>query len=79
MNQLKTRTDETDEGWVVQIYDRQRRLICLVDPSHGWAFFLGCVAGFLVTAVGFSRAAQVSQPPLETPQTPVSAPPLQVD
>lgn len=79
MNQLKTRTDETEAGWVVQIYDRQRRLICLVEPSHGWAFFFGCLVGFVVTAVDFSRAAQVSPPPLEAPQTPVGAPLFQVD
>ncbi|MDA0267274.1 MAG: hypothetical protein O2890_12130 [Cyanobacteria bacterium] len=67
---------EMDEGWRVQVYDRDRRLICLLDPSHGWTFFLGCVVGFLIAVIGLSRT--VPAPSTPTP-TSSNAPPLQVD
>ncbi|MGD1906121.1 MAG: hypothetical protein ACFB0C_09025 [Leptolyngbyaceae cyanobacterium] len=56
-----------DEGWRVQVYDRDRRLICLLEPSHGWTFFLGCVAGFLIAAIGFSRTAPTPPPSINPP------------
>jgi hypothetical protein len=70
----------SEQAWVVQVYDRDRHLVCLVDPSHGWAFFLGCVAGFVVTAIGFSRGTSpVEAPsPAEMPSGEVVAP-LSVD
>ncbi len=68
---------EIDEGWRVQVYDRDRRLICLLEPSHGWIFFLGCVAGFLVAAIGFSRTAPVSV--TQPTDIPTDTAPLQVD
>ncbi|MFP4134456.1 MAG: hypothetical protein ACLFRN_04815 [Halothece sp.] len=46
MNYLK---DEIDEGWSVQIYGRDRRLLCSFYPSHGWTFFLGFIFGLLLT------------------------------
>ncbi|MDA0673012.1 MAG: hypothetical protein O3C67_04810 [Cyanobacteria bacterium] len=78
MPKLDTTPIETTEGWMVQVYDRDRRLICLIEPSHGWAFFFGCLLGFLVTAVGFSRANPSTPVSTTTPEAPVVAP-LQVE
>ncbi|NJN20250.1 MAG: hypothetical protein HC812_02335 [Leptolyngbya sp. RL_3_1] len=67
---------DIDEGWRVQVYDRDRRLICLLEPSHGWVFFFGCVTGFLIAVAGLSRT--VTTPP-PSPAIPSDAPPLQID
>jgi len=26
------------DGWIVHIYTGNRRLLCALDPSHGWSF-----------------------------------------
>mgnify|MGYP003565742209 CR=1 FL=1 len=67
-----------DTGWTIHIYDRQRKLVCTLNPSHGWSFAAGTAVGLLLAVIGFN---------LSTPQVPpspvdFSAPktaPLQVD
>ncbi len=56
MNYLK---DKIDEGWSVQIYGRDRRLLFSLYPSHAWTFLAGLVIGLLFALV----AAQHSTPP----------------
>jgi hypothetical protein len=34
-----------DEGWSVQIYGRDRRLICSLEPSHDRFFIVGLAIG----------------------------------
>ncbi len=68
--QLRTRFDNTSEGWLVQVYSGDRRLLCVLEPSHAWTFLLGCGFGLLL-AVGWSNLATASA---STPQVPVTAP-----
>lgn len=65
-----------DEGWLVQLYGRDRRLLCVLEPSHGWSFLVGCGLG-LVIAVIWVNAARY-HPPVE-PQSPTELPQLQID
>jgi hypothetical protein len=60
-NQLQ---EALDSGWSVQIYSRDRRLLCSLYPSHGWAFFMGIVLGFVVALVSLS--GQVCAPSAST-------------
>lgn len=64
--------DGLDDGWSIQVYSRDRRLVCSLYPSHGWVFMIGIVLGFLVTAVGF-RGQPVAQSSLPNP-SPTEAP-----
>lgn len=67
---------ETNEGWLVQVYGSNRRLLCVLEPSHGWIFLAGCCVGLLISVI-WINAARYS-PPLE-PTPPSEAPTLQVD
>jgi hypothetical protein len=66
----------TNEGWAVQIYGSNRRLLCVLDPSHGWVFLFGCVFGLLVSVIWVNVARH--SPPIE-PMPPSASPKLQVD
>jgi len=67
---------DTDEGWLVQVYGRNRRLLCVLEPSHGWIFLLGCCVGLLVSVIWINLSRQ-SPTPVPTP--PSEVPTLQVD
>jgi hypothetical protein len=67
---------DTDEGWLVQVYGSNRRLLCVLEPSHGWIFLLGCCVGLLVSVIWVNLARQ-SQAPV--PTSPSEVPTLQVD
>jgi hypothetical protein len=45
MNKFESRQPQlkldTDEGWMVQVYGSNRRLLCALEPSHGWIFLIG--------------------------------------
>ena len=41
-----------DNGWMIHIYDRNRRLCCTLEPSHGWVFGAGLSLGALITLIG---------------------------
>jgi hypothetical protein len=80
MNKFESRQSQpkldTDEGWLVQVYGSNRRLLCVLEPSHGWIFLIGCGVGLLLSVI-WINAARYS-PPLEpTPLT--ESPALQVD
>jgi hypothetical protein len=65
-----------NEGWTVQVYGGDRRLLCVLESSHAWIFLIGCGVGLLL-AVTWINVARHS-PPLElTPPTEPSV--LQVD
>ncbi|WP_416674347.1 hypothetical protein [Egbenema bharatensis] len=64
-------------GWSIQIYSRDRRLLCSLDPSHGWMFLIGVVLGFIIALVSLS--GQVSAQSLPTASSssfsaPITAP-----
>lgn len=67
---------DQDEGWIVQVYGSNRRLLCVLEPSHGWIFLLGCGVGLLLAIfwVNLSRY----QAPVE-PAPPTEVPELQID
>ncbi len=67
---------DTNEGWVVQVYGSNRRLLCVLEPLHGWVFLAGCCMGLLLSVVWFN-AARYSAP--VEPMPPTEAPALQID
>lgn len=69
-------TTETDEGWVVQVYGSNRRLLCVLEPSHGWVFAIGCGVGLLLSVIWFNAACY--SPSIE-PTPPADSPALQID
>ena len=80
MNNFESRQSQpkldTDEGWVVQVYGSNRRLLCVLEPSHGWIFLIGCSVGLLLSVIWINMARY--SPPLE-PTPPKDSTPLQVD
>lgn len=69
-----TRIDNAQTGWLVQVYNGDRRLLCMLEPSHAWTFLLGCGLGLLV-AVGWSNlvgdgVSTAYGPSTPTPDTP---------
>ncbi|MEM6839836.1 MAG: hypothetical protein AAF609_23740 [Cyanobacteria bacterium P01_C01_bin.120] len=40
MNKLNA---STAEGWMMQIYGQERRLLCALAASHSWTFLAGLV------------------------------------
>ncbi len=67
---------DTGEGWLVQVYGSNRRLLCVLDPSHGWIFLVGCCMGLLLSVI-WINAARFSSP--AEPTAPTETPALQVD
>ncbi|WP_204151269.1 hypothetical protein [Leptolyngbya sp. CCY15150] len=80
MNQFESKQSQpklnTHEGWVVQVYGSDRRLLWVLEPSHGWIFAIGCGVGLLI-AIIWMNVARYS-PPLE-PVPPTELPALRVD
>lgn len=80
MNKFESKQSQpklpTDEGWVVQVYGSNRRLLCVLEPSHGWIFLVGCGLGLLLSVIWINAARYSS--PVE-PTTPTQAPAWQVD
>ncbi len=79
MNKFESRQSqprlETGEGWVVQVYGSNRRLLCVLEPSHGWIFLVGCGVGLLLAVlwINVARYSPPSEPfaPTEIPTLPV--------
>lgn len=67
---------DADQGWVVQVYDSKRRLLCVLESSHGWVFGLGCGVGLLLATIWVNVARYI--PPMEA-DPPTKPPALQVD
>ncbi|MEB3310090.1 MAG: hypothetical protein VKJ02_07625 [Snowella sp.] len=64
----RIRIGPTSEGWLVQIYSSDRRLLCVLDSSHAWTFLLGCGFGLLL-AVGWFNLVRYSPSTTYTPST----------
>jgi len=67
---LPTRFNNTNDGWLVQIYNGERRLLCVLESSHAWSFLLGCGFGLLVAVVWFNLANQSPSRTYEPATTP---------
>ncbi|NBD32238.1 MAG: hypothetical protein GVY17_04515 [Cyanobacteria bacterium] len=71
--------DKIDEGWSIQIYGRDRHLLCSLYPSHGWVFFAGFLLGLLITLMiagqhpnqGSSFTSPSSKPSTPNPHEPL--------
>lgn len=75
---MKKLQNPVGEGWSVHIYDRQRRLLCALEPSHVWIFLLGCTFGLVLAVVWGNLAQPTSGTPfLRNPAT--TSPMFQVD
>jgi hypothetical protein len=70
MSKLRHSIDGFNPGWAVNIYDRDRRLLCTLEPSHAWAFTIGIVLGGLMM-LGWSGGDrhQLQPPHLSSPKT----------
>ncbi|MEM9536281.1 MAG: hypothetical protein AAGA40_11490 [Cyanobacteria bacterium P01_E01_bin.45] len=85
MNKFESRPSQpkldTDEGWVVQVYGRNRRLFCVLYPSQGWLFLLGCSVGLLLAVIWITvaRYSPPSETTTPTPSSPTDSPILQVN
>lgn len=75
---MKKLQNPVDEGWSVHIYDRQRRLLCTLEPSHGWIFLLGCIFGLLL-ATAWGNMAPPSSETTAIQSSPTEPPMFQVD
>ncbi|MGB3202271.1 MAG: hypothetical protein WBA99_15310 [Nodosilinea sp.] len=69
-------TLDSNEGWIVQVYGGNRRLLYVLDPSHGWAFLTGCCAGLLLSVIWVNLARHSA--PVES-ITPTETPAYQID
>lgn len=67
---------DAQEGWFVQVYGSNRRLLCVLEPTHAWTFFIGCGVGVLLAIVWINAARP--NLPLE-PVPPTEASILQLD
>jgi len=75
--------DKIDEGWSIQIYGRDRRLICSLHPSHGWTFLTGFFIGLFLalTLIGqpSNQGSNVENSETSTPPPNLDEPLLQID
>ena len=84
MNRFESRRSQstlnTNDGWLVQVYGSNRRLLWVLEPSHGWSFLIGCGVGLLLSVVWFN-IARYSSPAEPTPtiEVPAEVPALPVD
>ncbi|MBE9195778.1 hypothetical protein IQ219_10785 [Synechocystis sp. LEGE 06083] len=80
MNKFESRQSESkidsNGGWIIHVYDKSRRLLFVLEPSHAWLFLLGCGVGLLLSVVWVNVAGHGPSP--ESPPVKES-PPLQVD
>ncbi|WP_370584720.1 hypothetical protein [Oculatella sp. LEGE 06141] len=73
---LRTKFDNTSEGWLVQIYGGDRRLLCVLESSHAWTFLLGCGFGLLL-ALGWFNLVRYS--PSTTYEPATTPPEMRID
>ncbi|MEM9805623.1 MAG: hypothetical protein AAF959_10115 [Cyanobacteria bacterium P01_D01_bin.56] len=80
MKDLKQLQKPVSEPWMVHIYGQNRKLLWVLEPSHGWLFLLGLGTGLLLAVVHFNlaRSSLTSQREHVAPST-IHAPALQVD
>ncbi len=67
---LQNKFDNIQEGWAVQIYGGDRRLICVLESSHAWSFLLGCGFGLLLTVGWFNLTSDSLSTTYEPSATP---------
>lgn len=77
---VKSLERDLDQSWIIHVYGPNRRLVCTLDPSHGWVFAVGLVLGLMVGVGASSHSA--TTPPTHS-QAPANSStleaPLQLD
>ncbi len=66
----------SNEGWSIQVYGGDRRLLVSLDASHLWLFGIGTVVGLAIALTSLSHDPSTSAP-IAQPMPP--AVPLQLD
>ncbi len=64
------------EGWSIQIYGSDRRLLVSLDASHAWLFGVGIAVGFAIALLSL-RCDRPTSAPIAQPMP--QAAPLQLD
>jgi len=71
MNKFESRQSSPNlgmnEGWFVQVYGSNRRLLCVLDSSHGWLFLIGCGFGLLISVIWINAASYSPAPETSLP------------
>ena len=64
---MKKLEESVSEPWIVHVYGQNRKLLWVLEPSHGWVFLLGCLFGLLLAITHFNLVRYMptaeSQPP----------------
>ncbi len=68
----------TQEGWAVHVYDCDRRLLCTLEPSHGWMFMAGLALGLTLGIIGYNLPHGPAMAPPQDHNPDIVAP-LQID
>ncbi|MEA5419813.1 hypothetical protein VB712_11310 [Spirulina sp. CCNP1310] len=74
----KLQNSVRSEGWSIQVYSGDRRLILSLDASHAWLLGTGIGIGFGIALLGLRGQCQAAQPPSPGESAPLVAP-FQVD
>ena len=80
MKDIKQVKEPASEPWMVHVYGQNRKLLWVLEPSHGWLFLLGLGTGLLLAVVHFNLAnpSPASEIAPATPNT-THSPALQLD
>lgn len=49
------------EGWSIQVYGSDRKLLCSLYPSHAWMFAVGILIGFAIAFVSLNQERPTPQ------------------
>ena len=71
--------ESVTEPWIVHVYGQNRKLLWVLEPSHGWLFLLGFGFGLLLTVIHFNLAASTSASETLPARDTYDPPALQVD
>ncbi|ESA32055.1 hypothetical protein N836_28280 [Leptolyngbya sp. Heron Island J] len=52
--------ESVTEPWIVHVYGQNRKLLWVLEPSHGWLFLLGFGFGLLLTVIHVNLATSTS-------------------
>lgn len=64
------RIGPTSEGWLVQVYGGDRRLLCVLDSSHAWTFLWGFGVGLLLAVAWGNLVSNSPSTTYESSNTP---------
>jgi len=66
------------EGWAIHVYSCDRRLLCTLEPSHGWMFMVGLALGLTLGIIGYNLPHGAATTASPDPSPDIVAP-LQID